>query len=321
MHTQITEIILREKNMGKPNDAGIAEINTRFTMDDGATLQLHGASGCLFEAGYLSWRGVPPELREEDEPPQQDPDRLSSIKWKSWHISSRPASRNPKRNLSKDPADMNDLLSLVKAIALKIHRPLPASVMLNDLIQDGMIGLMTAMSEHDDSLGIPFRVYAENKIRWAIMDGLRAGDWAGRSLRRRATKVAKTTAKLQALLNREPSKQEIADELQIHVDDVTGILGEAHGYSFVRINDAENGEMQDIPDSRMEPQPLVEFREGYSRALAGLQTLRPNERQAIVLRTLCDMSVQQAAAEMKVSESRISQLCKKASEKLARYMA
>ena len=305
--------------MGRPNDDGVTGISSKFPGEDGTTLQLQGLTGCLFEAGQLTWRSdkadtLPPSANEEN------CNQLFSIKWKSWHVSPLPPSGKSQRKPRKDSTDLKDLIPLVRLIAQKIHRPLPASVMLNDLIQDGMIGLMTAISEHDDSLGIPFRVYAENKIRWAIMDGLRAGDWAGRSVRRRATKIAKTTAKLQAMLNREPSKQEIADELQLPVDDIASIIGEAHGYSFVRIDDAPSGETQDIPDSRMEPHPIVERREVYSLAVAGLRTLRPSERQALILRTLCEMSVQQAAAEMEISESRVSQLCKKATEKLARYM-
>lgn len=308
--------------MGRTNNAVVTRIHHEFPAASGLTLQLDGVSGCLFEAGYLTWKGFPPDIPEEATDHEQDESlaRLAAIKWKSWHVSPIQSPRKPKKKAASKP-ELNELIPLVRMIAQKIHRPLPSSVMLNDLIQDGMIGLLTAMSEHDDSLGLPFRVYAENKIRWAILDGLRAGDWAGRSVRRRATKVAKTAAKLQAMLNREPSKQEIADELQVRVDNVASIIGDAHGYSFVRINDALDGENQDIPDSRMEPQPIVEARESYTRALAGLRTLRPSERQAIVLRTLCDMSVQQAAAEMNVSESRISQLCKKATEKLSRYMA
>lgn len=309
--------------MGKPDDNGISFISRKLTGSDLAALRAYGLSGDLFEEEYFCRRlnnnglsAKSPSLPGHGE----NLNRLSSIKWKSWHVST-PAHTNKADGKHKNlSADIKDLIPLVRGIAQKIHRSLPANIMLNDLVQDGMIGLLAASTEHDATLGVPFHAYAENKIRWAIMDGLRAADWAGRSVRRRASKVAKTTARLQALLSREPSKKEVADALDVRVDDIASILGDAYGYSFVRIDDGHEGDVHDIPDSRMEPYPIVEQRETYSRAVAGLRILRPNERRALVLRTLCDMSVLQTAAEMGISESRVSQLYKKATEKLVRYI-
>lgn len=208
----------------------------------------------------------------------------------------------------------------VRIIAQNIHRSLPANIMLDDLVQDGMIGLIIAFREHDVASGIPFQSFAGNKIKWSIMDGLRAGDWAEKSVRARANKVAKAVDKLQGLLLRPPTKREIADELAVRVNDITTIIGDAYGLNFVRINDDVQDEAQDIPDTRMEPSDLAERRECYSRAVEGLKNLQPNERKAFVLRNMCDMSGRQAAAEMGLSESRVSQLYKIAAEKIASYI-
>ena len=221
--------------------------------------------------------------------------------------------------------DIKDFMPLVRIIAQNIHRPLPSNIMLDDLIQDGMIGLIMAFREHDSNASVPFKTFMGNKIKWAIMDGLRSADWASKSVRTRANKVTKTIDKLEALLHRYPTKSEIAVALGVRVNDVTTILGDAYGYNFVRIDegvqdDFIQGEAQDIPDSRMEPAEIVERRESFSRAVAGLKLLQPNERKAIILRTLCDMSGRQAAIEMDLSESRVSQLYKAAIEKLANYI-
>jgi RNA polymerase sigma factor for flagellar operon FliA len=217
--------------------------------------------------------------------------------------------------------DIKDFMPWVRIIALKIHRPLPANILLDDLVQDGMIGLIMAFREHYEESGVPFQAFAGNKVRWAIMDGLRAGDWADKHVRRRANNVAKTIEKLQALLLREPTKREIADALGVRVDDITTILGDAYSYNFVRTGDGVQGEEQDIPDSRMEPSVIVERREAYSRAVACLKNLQPNERKVFIMRNMCDMSGRQAATEMGLSESRISQLYKTATGKLANYVS
>jgi RNA polymerase sigma factor for flagellar operon FliA len=217
--------------------------------------------------------------------------------------------------------DIKDFMPWVRIIALKIHRPLPANILLDDLVQDGMIGLIMAFREHDEDSGVPFPTFTGNKIRWAAMDGLRAGDWANKHVRRRANNVAKTIGKLQTLLLREPTKREIADALGVRVDDIATILGDAYGYNFVRIDDGVQGEEQDILDSRMDPSVVVEQREAYSRAVAGLKNLQPNERKVFIMRNMCDMSGRQTATEMGLSESRVSQLYKAATEKLANYVS
>ena len=166
--------------------------------------------------------------------------------------------------------DIKDFMPWVRIIAQNIHRPLPSNIMLDDLVQDGMIGLIMAFREHEANARIPFHVFASNKIRWAIMDGLRAGDWADKHVRRHANKVVKTIEKLQALLFREPLKREIAEELGVRVEDITNILGDAYGYNFVRIDEGIQGEAHaeggqgealEIPDSRMEPSSIAERRE------------------------------------------------------------
>ena len=227
------------------------------------------------------------------------------------------------------PMEIKQYIPWVRKIALKIHRPLPANIMLDDLIQDGMIGLIRAFREYDANSAIPFQTFVGNKIKWAIMDGLRAGDWCDKHIRRRANKVAKTTEKLPALLHRRPSKREIADELGVRVDDIATILGDAYGYDFVSIDEGFQGDSQDgdtrgeahnIPDSRMEPSAIVERQEAYTRAVSYLKTLQANERTAFIMRNMLDMSGRQVATEMEVSESRVSQLYKSATEKLALHV-
>ena len=100
------------------------------------------------------------------------------------------------------PLDIREFIPLVRRIAAEMVRRLPPNVMLDDLIQDGSIGLMAAFREHDPASGVPFNYFAADKIRWAIQDGLRAGDWATRSVRTQANKVTKATEQLQSSLGR-----------------------------------------------------------------------------------------------------------------------
>ncbi len=211
--------------------------------------------------------------------------------------------------------DIKEFYPLVQRIALMIRRPLPANILLDDLIQDGMIGLISAFREHDPATCVPFPAFAASKIRWAIMDGLRSGDWAERGVRQRANKVGRVISELEAGLCRRPSLFEIASALGVRVNDVAVILSEAHGQEFVSLYDAEVP--VDIPDAGLEPSVIVERRQAHSRAVACLKSLMSMERRAFILCVMCEMSLAEASAELGVGRSRVSQLKKAAAEKLA----
>lgn len=213
--------------------------------------------------------------------------------------------------------DIADFMPLVRKVAVEIRKPLPGNVLLEDLIQDGAVGLIKAFREHNADKDLPFQQYVAQKIRWSILDGLRAGDWAERSVRGNANKLTRTIQQLQGALGRKPQYSEIASALHVRTDDISAMMGEAFGHEFVRLDDEDEDALQDIPDSSMEPSAIVERRMAYSRAVACLKTLSVNERRAFILRVMCEMSGQQAAAELGITESRISQLHKAATKKLA----
>ena len=66
---------------------------------------------------------------------------------------------------------------LVKRIAYHMMSRLPASVEVDDLIQVGLIGLMDAVGRFDGTQGAQFESYATQRIRGAMIDELRDGDW------------------------------------------------------------------------------------------------------------------------------------------------
>ncbi|PKO57328.1 MAG: RNA polymerase sigma factor FliA, partial [Betaproteobacteria bacterium HGW-Betaproteobacteria-19] len=73
---------------------------------------------------------------------------------------------------------------LVKRIAYQLMAKLPASVDVDDLIQNGMMGLLDAINRFEEGMGAQFETYAVQRIRGSMLDGLRDNDWVPRSLRR-----------------------------------------------------------------------------------------------------------------------------------------
>src|SRR5581483_11930780 len=106
-------------------------------------------------------------------------------------------------------------LPQVRLIARRIHERLPAYIILDDLISAGVLGLLAAIDNFDETLNVQLKTYAERRIRGAIMDSLRELDWAPRETRKRSKTIEAAIHQSKQKLGREPLEEEIAAELSI----------------------------------------------------------------------------------------------------------
>src|SRR3954464_12503704 len=111
-----------------------------------------------------------------------------------------------------------DHLSLVKAIAIRVHENLPVHVDLDDLIHAGVMGLFDAVAKYDDAKNVAFHSYAKHRIKGAILASLRQLDWASRDLRRRQKQVESATRDLAVALGRNPNETELAERMGVGMD-------------------------------------------------------------------------------------------------------
>ncbi|HYK53946.1 MAG TPA: sigma-70 family RNA polymerase sigma factor, partial [Candidatus Eremiobacteraceae bacterium] len=93
-------------------------------------------------------------------------------------------------------------LHLVKYVAGRISINLPPHVEINDLINEGILGLIDAIGKYDDSRGVKFETYAITRINGAILDALRALDWVPRAVRQKAREMERVFADLENRLGR-----------------------------------------------------------------------------------------------------------------------
>src|SRR3990170_6487223 len=104
--------------------------------------------------------------------------------------------------------DLNDefiqqYTPLVKRIAYHLLGRLPSNVQVDDLIQSGMIGLLEAAKKFDPQKEVMFTTYAGIRIRGAMLDEVRKGDWAPRSVHRKARQVAEAVRQIENLTGRD----------------------------------------------------------------------------------------------------------------------
>ena len=151
--------------------------------------------------------------------------------------------------------ERNDLvmreLPQVYYLASRIRERLPKNVDMEDLVQAGVIGLIEACRNYDSSKDAQFSTFAKFRIRGAILDSLRVLDWGSRTLRKRGREITQSVAKLESKLGRQPLEEEIADEMQMGLDELHSTLSQLDGLYLV-------GQRSDPSHDRSDPHDLIE---------------------------------------------------------------
>ncbi|CAH0137651.1 RNA polymerase sigma factor FliA [Pseudomonas sp. Bi70] len=202
---------------------------------------------------------------------------------------------------------------LVKRIAYHLLARLPANVQVDDLIQAGMIGLLEASRKYDAGKGASFETFAGIRIRGAMLDEVRKGDWAPRSVHRNSRMVSDAIRKIEARTGRDAKDHEVAAELQLSLEDYYGILGDTLGSRLFSFDDllqeGENGGLQEDTSS-LHHGPSHELEDDrFQAALADAISNLP-ERERLVLSLYYDeeLNLKEIGEVLGVSESRVSQL-------------
>lgn len=202
---------------------------------------------------------------------------------------------------------------LVKRIAHYLVARLPASVQVDDLIQNGMIGLIEATSRYQSGLGAQFETYATQRIRGAMLDGLREADWLPRSLRRELRRIDALIHRLEQDFGRQPTEAELAEGMGLSLADYQKLLLDARGHQVVHLEDMASGEDEDFlerhfTDDDSDPVKILEelgVREALVAAIGNLP-----EREGLVMALYYDeeLNLREIGEVMGVTESRVCQL-------------
>ena len=214
---------------------------------------------------------------------------------------------------------------LVKRIAYHMMAKLPASVQVDDLIQAGMIGLLDAIKRYEGSYGRQFESYASQRIRGSILDELREADWLPRSMRKKMRDVETTIRKLEQDLGHPPSEQELADKLEISLNEYHKILQNARGAQLIYYEDFQKDDEDPFLDRFCVDSggdPLEALLDENLRALLvkAIDNLPPREKQVMGMHYEQEMNLREIGEVMGVSESRVCQLHTQAVSRLRSRM-
>lgn len=198
-------------------------------------------------------------------------------------------------------------LALVGYHVSEVMMRVPPTVTRDELASAGSLALVLAARAYDPSTGVPFARYAALRIRGALVDELRSMDWATRGARHRARELAATNDRLTGALGRAPSREELAQALGTDVSAVDQARQDAER-RVLSIDATVNPVADLLSDDSPGPEDALLIGERLRYLRAGVETLPDRLRQVVEELFFHDRPVAELAAEMGVTQSRISQL-------------
>jgi len=205
-------------------------------------------------------------------------------------------------------------LHLVKYVAGRISINLPPNVEINDLINDGILGLIDAIEKYDDARGVKFETYAITRINGAILDALRALDWVPRAVRQRARELERVYQELEIKFGRAATEDEVAERMGMSVKELDVLMQRVRGTSVLSLEEfLPNEKGYEIPlvdtlkDGDNDVTIAVESREIKASLIKAVDELPPQERTVISLYYFDGLTLKEIKSALNVSESRVSQ--------------
>ena len=214
-------------------------------------------------------------------------------------------------------------LSLVDFLVDRMMTQVPAFVSRDDIRSAALMGLMDASNRFDPRRGVLFKTFAERRIRGAVFDEVRRMDWFSRTLREKQSRLSKVTDALGKRLGRAPEDPELAEELDMTLDNFRELQLQVSQLGYVSLNenydDDDSGKsfIDNLEDTKQASvQERMEANELTGELAGYLDQLSEKERLVVALIYYEELSQKEISEVLELSEGRISQLHSQALNKL-----
>jgi RNA polymerase sigma factor FliA len=206
-------------------------------------------------------------------------------------------------------------LPFVKSVVNRIAAHLPPTVDVDDLINAGVIGLMSAMENYDDRRNNKFSTYAVFRIKGAVLSELRSRDYLTRSLRSRIRELMGAYGTVEQKLGREPTDEEIAEEMNVSLDEFYRIRAMSC-MSFISFEEIGLSAKEEktrflsnlIDDAGEDPLNLMGLKELRGCIADAIDKLPEKEKLVISLYYWDELTMKEIGATLDLTESRVSQI-------------
>lgn len=203
-------------------------------------------------------------------------------------------------------------LPIVKNIAERLSLHLPNFINVEDLISMGVLGLFTSIRSFNLKRGVRFETYCANRVRGAMIDGLRESDWVPRLVRTKSHRLEKTSRYLENVLCRKPNDVEIAKKLRISLNEYNQLRHESVATSILPFaykddEDETNMLTSNILEDNKSPDNLKRF---LNRQIVEniKNNLSKKERLVLEMYYYEEMTMDEIGYVLDITESRVSQI-------------
>ena len=230
-----------------------------------------------------------------------------------------PATQNPYTEKTRQSREeqIEKHANLVKRVVTRMAARLPPGVDQDELYHVGSIGLLDAVDKFDPKRDVQFKTYAEFRIKGAILDELRSMDWVPRSVRSATNEWSEAWRKMTFAHGREPSDHEMADELDMNLDEYHKFIIKASPTPLISIeefksqsNHEESTSLLDILSKPGEKDPfdLLSMQQVKNKLAEAISQL--DEREQLILKLYYeeDLNLKEIGEVLGIIESRVSQI-------------
>jgi RNA polymerase sigma factor for flagellar operon FliA len=211
---------------------------------------------------------------------------------------------------------LRDFLPFIKYTASRLAWRLPPQLTADDLVSAGMIGLLDALGKYQRGRS-KLKTYAEFRIKGSMLDELRAVEWMPRSIKKKMNDLKKAYAELEKEFGRPPADEEVAEVLNLTLDEYYKTLGDANGAIAFRLEDfdgkgsAEEGLniLECIPDPNgYNPLTALEEKAQKEQVAELIDELPEKERLLLSLYYWEELTMKEIGKIMGLTEGRVCQL-------------
>jgi RNA polymerase sigma factor for flagellar operon FliA len=216
----------------------------------------------------------------------------------------------------------------VKYVAGRVLGGLPRHFDEEDLVSYGIIGLIDAIERFEPERDLRFETYAIPRIKGAIIDELRSIDWVPRSVRTKGRAVEQAVSHLEATLRRTPTDVEVADELELTVDEFYKVMRSVSTVGIMALDEVMRGDRSErstlgesLPDRGIGPVDTLDAKESKRALIEAVDGMPERERTVLLMYYYDELTLSEIGDVLGVTESRVCQIHTKALRQLRSKLA
>lgn len=202
---------------------------------------------------------------------------------------------------------------LVRQEALRLHKRLPASVELDDLIQAGSIGFLSAVESFDPKKGVTLSAWITQRVKWALLDELRESDWVPRRVRTHTREIVAIIQQVEQEKGGEATEAEIAERMGVSLPEFQQMLADNNASQMYSVDElqenyADSWETCDDENESLNPLNDAVRQNIIERITEHIQFIPEREQVLLQLYYLQDLNMKEIGLVLGITETRVSQL-------------